>query len=218
MTVDLNSLEIRPVTADELDSAIDLATRSIAEIPLYQWLLGPHRDDVEVCHWMAGFFISPHAPLGRVEGAVTLEGEVLGLVVWTAPDNPSPPLTPAVATETADVLPSRPDITARLQELSATIQQHDGFDDCVDLPLVVVHPSIRGSGVPGLLALRAQQAAVDGGHGIALTTSDLALGNAHERTYGAVLEQTYSVGSATIYRYRISPEQARSWRPPRSRG
>lgn len=213
MTPDLGSLQIRPIGRTELDAAIDLVAGSMHEIPLFEWLLGPHIDDAEVRRWLAGFFVARHVPLGRVEGAITVRGEVLGIVVWTAPDNPSPPLTPSIEETTARILPSRPDIVERLQTMATHATEHDSFDACVDLSLIVTAPSLRGSGFAGRIGLRAQQAAIDGGYGITMMTTSLPVADSHQRLYGAKREETYSLGTVTVYRCRMTPEQVRDWRP-----
>ncbi|MBM7367774.1 hypothetical protein [Gordonia hydrophobica] len=201
-----DDIEIRPLKESEVDSAVDLVAGSMSEIPLFAWLLGAHIDDDEVRRWLASFFIAPHVARGGVEAAVPPTGPVGGILIWLTPDRADAPLPPSIQALSARILTSRTDIVDRLKTLRAVLADERRPGDYVDVLLSVVAPEFRGIGVPGRLVMRARTAAADAGLGITLSTTDAALGEAYERTHGAVLQKAYPIGPLTNYSYLISPE------------
>lgn len=204
------SVAIRPLRDADLDSAIDLVSASIAEIPLFQWLLGSHLTEPDVCRWMAAFLLTPHATIGRVESAVTGEGTVDGVVVWSGPDLAPAPLPGHLQHKSARVLSTRPDLLHRLQAVQTITTDERLPGQYVEILLGAVAPSLRRTGVPADLALRARRSAADAGLGIAMSTTDPALGRAHERTYGAVLQKQFPLGAVTTFSYLVSPDENRA--------
>ena len=212
----MTDVAVRPLTEAELPDAIALVSAGLAEIPVFRWLLGPHRDDPVAVEWLASVFIAPHAALGRVEAAVAGDGTVVGIVAWSAPDLPDPPLPEAVAEQSAAVLGDRQDIVERLRELAAASALHQIPGAHTQIVLGVVDPAVRRSGIPDRLAQPAIDEAIRTGTDIFMTTSDIRLGDAHERTYGAVLDGTHPVGDVTIYRYLATVDGYRRVRAARA--
>ncbi|QRY63978.1 hypothetical protein JVX90_07250 [Gordonia sp. PDNC005] len=200
MSVDAD-VTIRPLVDDELSAAVDLVGAMLPEIPLYSWILGEYLGEPAMVDWLASVFIGPHVARGRVEGAFDSDGALLGIVAWSAPDGPPPELPASVVASSTALLPRRQDIVERLKMLAEATAQHQIPGDHVLIVLGVVAPTARRTGIPAALGQAPRAAAQAAGMDLLMTTSDLALGNAHERTHGAVFQSSYPVGECTVYQY-----------------
>ena len=134
------------ITLDEsrLREAVAVLADGIAEIPLYQWLLGEHIVERDKREWLAELLMRPLLRVGCAVGAV--EGErLVGLVVWRPPDldlspDGTAPLTPA----DVEVAVRTPGLRERLLELWTRPPLPPPSADAVNLMFAAATPAVRG--------------------------------------------------------------------------
>ncbi|MGB3304173.1 hypothetical protein [Gordonia sp. (in: high G+C Gram-positive bacteria)] len=136
--------EIFTLDDANVDAAVKLIARGVAEIPLYQWLLGEHVDDEEKCEWLAELLLRPLQRVGCVVGARE-EGRLVGVLVWQPHDvNLSPDGQPPITPADVAVAAQTPGLRERLANLWTTQPLPLPVEDAVCCVLSVVEPKYRG--------------------------------------------------------------------------
>ncbi|WP_347957021.1 hypothetical protein [Gordonia aichiensis] len=139
--------DISTLDESHADDVVRLAARSIGEIPLYQWLLGPHVDEADMREWLAGLILRPLLRVGCVTGG-WLDGTLVGLLAWQPHDvNLSPDGTPPLTPDDVAVAARTPGLRERLLTLWTSQPLPLPVEDAVNVVLAVVDEGDRGGRV-----------------------------------------------------------------------
>ncbi|WP_026917494.1 hypothetical protein [Gordonia shandongensis] len=150
-----------PMKVDTLDaprfaSAFRLIGRSLAEIPVYRWILGEHVADPEACSLLARILFRSIADSGHLLGVMNPEqadpeeadpAEVIGVLAWLPPGVDGPAPDPADQERDARDLVARPDMARRLVDFWSNSPMYAPAPDAVDLTFAAVEPEWRHAGV-----------------------------------------------------------------------
>ncbi|MCF8587618.1 hypothetical protein [Gordonia liuliyuniae] len=148
MTSKSSTTSARGLTRDDLSAAAVVLGDGLAEMSVYEWVLGEHVDDRTARSGLARVLLRPLIAAGHVVG-VDGEPGLLGLLVWypTAVDATSPGTGAGVHPDDLEFLTSHPEVARRLLEFWNRPALPSPEPGAVSMPLAAVIPEARSSGV-----------------------------------------------------------------------
>jgi len=196
--------DVRVLTVDELDLAIDLLRPVLREVPLHQWLLGECGDDPDIERWLVELQLLEHLRAGYVLGG--FEGaELIGVLMWSPAEPFQRPPEPEFERRSIELLRPHPQFVQRLAEFKRVCAQGRLPRPDVEIVLAGYSERARGSDLSERLLAPAFAEARRAGSGVWMATAARGIGSSAAQRFGFRQVGEYTIGPVTMHVHRSQP-------------
>ena len=208
MTATPSGMIARAVRLDdpaERARAVEIVAQGIPDIPHLNWLFGDLMSP-RLARWFAEVELNPARQSG-VNGAFTESGELLGVVVWSAPDHVKVSPLPEQVEEGRELIGGNEAFMARFKENGDAERNSSRVEDSASVVLAAVAPEHRRSGVLQVAVRPVIEEATARRLTFLLRAGTRELADAYTRTFGLIEGESYTLADGPTV-------QVLEWRPP----
>lgn len=195
-------VQIRPLTADDRNRALDLLENGIREVPVYRWLMGVDAP-AEAFRWYGDILFTDHLPGTR--GVFTPTGELAALIAVAGPDHRTQPVDDELAARSRHFVNSLHGFIGRFRELQEKSRARV-VEDAHSIVFALVRPDHRRSGTLAALLDPVLGQALDAGSPVTASTADEPMIDVYARKWnGRVYDEFTLTDGPTVWFLRVDP-------------